>query len=315
MIKACGRVAAVAAGLTLSGCGGGGGGGSQVFIPPPPQTYEAFPLTKSASFETIAGIRSYTVSGNRTIGDFGVAGRNSGVTISYDSAAGSYRISDAVASATFDPTQRSSSDSFDTYTAASGTTTDELRLFGNIRSGGAPAGAPISLSYLSFGSWSHDDSSSGEHRDSYFLFGYPTATSDMPKSGTASYSTFVTANIVNIVPGQGESSLTGSATFRADFGAGTVGTSLTLPLTNFGSPTSTYSGNGAIAGNQFNGNFTTVDDPSFNSGTFAGGFFGPGAKEVGYTFAISRGAADPGAGAAQQPPLSWIVGAVAGTKN
>lgn len=314
MIKASLRVAAAAAGLMLSACGGGGGG-SASFIPPPPQSTESFPLTKSASFETIAGIRSYTVPGNRTIGDFRVAGRNSGVTISYDAAAGSYRISDAVASATFDPTQRSTSDSFDIYTAATGTTADELRLYGNSRSGGSPAGAPISLSYLSFGSWSHDDSSSGEHRDSYFLFGYPTATSDMPKSGTASYSTFVTANIVNIVPGQGESSLTGSAAFTADFGVGTVSTSLTLPLTNFGSATSTYGGNGAISGNQFSGNFTTSDDPTFNSGAFAGGFFGPSAKEMGYTFAISRGAADPYGGAALQPPLSWIVGAVVGTKN
>src|SRR5690348_9929775 len=212
MIKASLRVAALAAASTLGACGGGGG--AQVTIPPPPQTAQSFPLTTSASFDTIAAVRSYTMPGNRTVDQFGVAGRNSGLTISYDAAAGSYTVSDAKGSATFDPTQRSTSDAFDTYTSAAGG--DELRLFGNVRSGGSPAGVPISLSYLSFGSWSHDDAS-GEHRDSYFLFGYPTATSDMPKSGSASYSTFVTANIVPIVPGQGESPLSGSATFTADF--------------------------------------------------------------------------------------------------
>jgi hypothetical protein len=193
--------------------------------------------------------------------------------------------------------------------------TDQLRLYSNVRSGSSQAGAPIDLTYLSFGSWSHDDSTSGVSRDTYFLFGSPTVASDMPVSGTASYSTFVNANIVSIIPGNGESLLKGSATFTADFGKGTVDTALTLPLENFGSPNSKYDGSGTISGSQFAGDFTTSDDPTFNNGKFAGGFFGPGAKEMGYTFTLSRGVADPYAGAAIEPALVWIVGAVVGTKT
>ena len=311
------RVAAFAAFFLLSACGGGGGGAVSSTPPPPPPpselTYDSFPLTESATFQTIAGVRSYVVAGNRRVDTFEVIGRNSGITFKYDAASGSYAVTDAVTSATFDATHPSTSGNFDSYASASGTNSDELRVYSNIRSGASQVNAPVKLTYLSFGSWSRDDSASGEHRDSYFLSGYPTEASDMPKTGSASYSTAVTANGVTILAAQDEAQIDGSATFTANFADASVSTALTLSLPGFGSPT--YNGTGTISDNQFSGDFTTSSDPEFNSGSFAGGFFGPSAKEMGYTFTLSRGADDPYAGATPRPPLAWIVGGVAGTKK
>jgi hypothetical protein len=314
-------VGAASACLFVSACGGGGGGSVATIPPPPPpppQEATAFPLTASGNFDAIIANRSYRLPGGTPfdVDLFGVAGRNSGVSISYDASSGSYSIKDAAtSSAIFSSASRTSSGHFDTYTAQAGTVSDTLRLYDNVRSGASQAGAPITLKYLSFGDWSHDDSAAGTHSDTYFLIGYPTDTSEMPRSGSASYSTLVTANIMSIFTQQGESRISGSATFSADFGAGTVSTALTLPLGYLGATSSTYNGTGLISGNQFSGDFKTSDDPYFVDGDFAGGFFGPSAAEMGYTFTIERGSPDPYAGATTAPPLSWTIGTVVGTKS
>jgi hypothetical protein len=247
------------------------------------------------------------------VNDFLVAARPSGVTISYDANSGNYTVNGEGLVETFTDSERTSSGYFDTYTDPNHPYL-HLTLFNNTRVNPAQSGAPVQLSYLSFGRETIDDpiddSVLGIHWDTYFLFGYPTETSDMPKTGTASYSTAAFASYTTLNKGDPITTVTGTAAFTADFGSGTVSTALTLPFSHDTSTSSTYNGTGTISGNQFSGQFSTSDDPYFGSGNFDGGFFGPAAKEMGYTFSLLRSGVpgDNGGG-------TYVIGAVVGTKN
>jgi hypothetical protein len=130
----------------------------------------------------------------------------------------------------------------------------------------------------------------------------------MPRSGSASYQTAVTASTVNITIASTETQIGGTATFNANFGTGAVNTDLTLQ--NIGA----FTGTGTISGNLFAGAFSS-SDPYFKSGDFSGGFFGPAAGEMGYTFALKTGSEDPYGGASVAPFLSWTTGTVVGKKQ
>lgn len=316
------RSAAPVAALLLSACGGGGGGGVN-FVPAPPPTptpaptpspsYDSFPLTKSVSFDTIMAERWLDRSLASHVNNFLVAARPSGFTISYDATTGSYTVTGEGTVQTFTDSERSSSGYFDTYTNP-GYPASHLTLFNNTRVDPALSGAPVQLSYLSFGreTFDHqfDNNATGWHWDTYFLFGYPTEASDVPKTGTASYSTAAFASYTTLNKDDPITTVTGTAAFTADFGSGTVSTALTLPFSHDTSTSSTYNGTGTISGNQFSGQFSTSDDPYFGSGNFDGGFFGPAAKEMGYTFSLLRSGVpgDNGGG-------TYVIGAVVGTKN
>jgi len=64
----------------------------------------------------------------------------------------------------------------------------------------------------------------------------------------------------------------------------------------------------------FGGSFES-DTPYFVYGTFTGGFYGPNAAEMGYTFGIQRHNADPYAGAAPYYLDEAIVGTVVGRRQ
>jgi len=312
------RSAAPVAALLLSACGGGGGGGVN-FVPAPPVTpsptpsppYDSFPLNKSASFDTIIAERWVDRSFAPNLNAFDVAARPSGFTISYDASSGSYTVNGEGFVQTFTDAERSSSGYFDTYTDPAHPDV-HLTLLNNTRVDPSVSGAPVQLSYLSFGRETLDQTldggGAGWHWDTYFLFGYPTQTSDMPKTGTASYSTAAFASYTTLNKGDPITTVTGNATFSADFASGTVSTALTLPFSHDTSTSSTYNGSGTVADNQFSGQFTTSDDPFFGGGNFDGGFFGPAAKEMGYTFTLQRAGGDNGSGI-------YVIGAVVGTKK
>jgi hypothetical protein len=303
MIKASMRAAAVAAGLMVSACGGGGG--SAGFIPPPPtQSAEAFPLTKSATFQTSAAHLSYIKYdiGRPTITDFGVSGKPSGVTFTFDAANDTYTVADGTKTATFDLGSRTSNGSIDSYVTQSGSVTDQLDVSTNLRGG---SGSGVHLTYLSFGTWAHKESDTENERFTHFLFGYPTAPADMPRTGSASYDTAVSATYLEspfAVP------INASATFSANFASGTVNTSLSI--TDF----ITVQGTGNISGSEFSGNFSGEAVNTITDGSFAGGFFGPGAAEMGYAFKLHFSKMDPGAGAAGLAD-PYFVGTVVGTKH
>jgi len=234
----------------------------------------------------------------------------SNVSIKYDAASGTYTYDSFGRIGTFPEANRTTSGYFDTYQSSEPANTT-LTLYNNVRAGASQSGAPINLTYLSFGYYRYDDPRDdgllGLHFEDYIMFGYRTEASDMPKTGSATYSTAVFADTMSMDNNDPITSITGTATFTANFGAGTVDTALTLPFAHEGSTFSTYDGNGAITGNLFTGKFTTSDDPDFHYGNFAGGFFGPAADEMGYTFSLNRGG--------NVGPNTYTIGAVVGTKS
>jgi hypothetical protein len=153
------------------------------------------------------------------------------------------------------------------------------------------AGNPlIALSYVSYGSWSR----SVKPRDGYVqatttvyaVYGDFTDPLKMPRTGTATYSgildgTFTRANREADVYG-----LSGSASFRADFGTGRMGVVLN-PIGTRGSSTINFGSislTGTINGANFSAwnNYTSPYMTNVN-----GAFFGPAAEEVGAAFSIT----------------------------
>ena len=85
---------------------------------------------------------------------------------------------------------------------------------------------------------------------------------------------------------------------------------LSLTSRSDGSSFGTYLGDGkVIGGGQFSGTFAS-SLPSFVSGAFMGGFYGPAAQEMGYTFYMYNHA-EPAGGPKTN---TYINGVVVGTK-
>ena len=293
--------------------------------PPParPTPAETFPVKTSQTFDGLTAIRFLRrePGTNRVIGDrFGIQGRGPAVTIRYDAAAGTYTVQDDLASASFGASNlASTSKGFEVYTKTGGTVSDTLNLLVNARPGAPKASAPLQLSYLSLAIWGHTDSLSGDNRKTYILFGFPTGAANMPRTGSASYRTFVTGTRTERAPSMAvtrELEIRGSASLTANFATGAIATQLVLtPLTGPGS-FGTFVGTGAIydGTDQFGGTFASTN-PNFWNGGFYGSFYGPGAKEMGYGFMTSEYNPDPYAGAAVVPMYVSMTGTVAGTKK
>ncbi len=207
---------------------------------------------------------------------------------------------------------------FDTYEVNTPTSHDRVEIYGNAKSGSSTGSLPVDLSYLSFAYWAHTNKDNNETRQSFLLFGEPTASNDMPVSGTARYKTSVFANVLGVSGASNNvgvlQKLNGTASFRINFETGRVRTDLDLERAVDGLDYGYYTGVGKVyAANQFNGKFSS-DRPDFNSGAFAGSFYGPAAQEMGYGFYIHLH--DDGLGGASVRPRvdQWIEGAVVGTK-
>jgi len=316
MSNALNRAIACAMFLFLPACGGGGGSHIEP-TPPPPAAPSSFPLNSSQTFQTLAVTRALRGSGNTISGEVVLSNRPSNITASYDAAAGTYTVTENVATATFSSANRTTSGFLDVYTKQGTGVTDELKLFGNARSGGSQVGAPFQLTYLSFGIWTHTDTATGDVRKSHILFGYPTASGSMPVTGSATYQTMVNASMFEGGPSfpNTQSEVDGTATFTANFGTGAIGTELSLARQAGGQSLGVFTGTGTIqSGNQFGGTFTSTA-ATFSNGTFMGGFFGPSAAEMGYNFSITKFNPDPFAGAAVAPQQTYITGAVVGKKQ
>ena len=280
---------AMTLGLLLSGCGGGGDGVASM---PPPTYTKLADLSGNQTFQS-AGV-GYKIS-NGTLPSYSTQKFGAGVTIAYTASTDSYTLT-APDGAT------------DTFSSSTNVpppgftpTPNVLTLFnsaGGTFSLSTPTLNGVAMSYLAMGSWDHLQNGA----ESYYLAvsGVPTIASDMPKSGTANYQTAVHG--VQIQAGAiYDLSTASTATFSADFGAGTIATTLHLagsrynpvtmttgtePPTDWGS----YTGSGTIAsgGPGFSGTLTSTPSSSVSaSGEFAGAFFGPQAKEMGYTWLLN----------------------------
>jgi len=238
---------------------------------------------------------------------------NSGVIlIDYDAQARRYTLSSSWGTVTLRRGDRTTPDGqWQNYEVDAGNVSDTVGIYSWPKAGTSNENAlgQIQLSYLSLGKWFHEESDTGKHMDAYFLFGFPTAAADMPTSGAATYKTMFAANYVDFYE-RTQGDIDGTADFSIDFGTGKVATDLAM-LNH------TYSGSGAItAFSQFAGNFDTSSDPNFSGGGFDGGFYGPAAKEMGYTFWLNSVPEDPYAGASLRDIHYYhIIGVVAGTRN
>lgn len=233
-------------------------------------------MSGNRTFQT-AGVTYTTSASGFSNGSSNLMG--SGVSIAYNAAADSYTLTAPGGSPTQtfgpgdSPTQVGTSLRY-TKSTAGGQETLILT-------------PTTTLSYALFGGWVQSTASGSTHR--LAVGGSPTLASDMPKTGSATYT----------VPGVGGSasangasySLNGSstATFSANFGAGTVATTLDLAGTPQGggavSSFGSFTGTGTIAASSPGFSGTLTGTPA--NGVFAGAFFGPQAAEMALSYYLS----------------------------
>jgi len=293
--------------LLLTACGGAGDSLVTTPPPPPPPPATPLPLVATSTFPTITSAMSYNepYGGPSSFDTLQSGARSTAISFSYDATTGTYSLTGNGMSASFGQADQVADTTYnDTFSKTAGPVADSIKLYGNARAD-TPGTPPVVLSYTSYGVWTHSDSTTGKSSKTYFLYGQPTGTT-MPTTGTASYQMTASAHTYPGGVGTATSRIVGTATLDANFATGTVDTTLKLG--------STFTGTGKISGDQFAGTFNT-NDPSALTGQFNGGFFGPGAKEAGFTFHIHQHVADPYAGASVQPMDSYIAGAAVGPKG
>lgn len=172
---------------------------------------------------------------------------------------------------------------------------EELRLFKT-----GSANSSIALSYVSYGLHLFWSINSPYEERRYFVFGIPTAGADVPKSGSASYQGLAEGTFTDgVTPYR----MSGTSTLSANFTTATVEAGLDLSATTVvlgANPFVNvhYSGTGLITdpgSSHFEGKLLSAANPSYG-GAFLGDFYGPSAKEYGFTFSISQSGSNPGGG-------------------
>lgn len=151
------------------------------------------------------------------------------------------------------------------------------------------------LRYHTFGNWGYELSTPTAIVVGYVVLGRPTPVSNVPTTGTATYSGVM--NAVYTVAGAGTDSffdVTAAATASANFATRSISFSTFGTVTqSVVSSVITAAPNLDLAGtltytagsNQVSGSFASVGGLSGNA---AGNFFGPNGEELGGTFVLSR---------------------------
>lgn len=223
-----------------------------------------------------------------------------------------YVVSDTVTgnAASFAPTDlTANTNRSEQYSLVHGTATDELTVFKTWRAN------PVKLTYVNFALWTHADTATGKTSEQYIIFGFPTGTANMPRTGSASYRTFLTGNyaVVHHDGTRTEFALGGTSSFSVDFGTTAITTQLLLRNAADQSYIGTYNGSGATGDGQFFGEFTSPDDLALQTGVFTGGFFGPSAQEMAYAYYM-YGEVGGRASAAPGNEEHYVYGTVLGAK-
>lgn len=285
-------LAALASTLALSACGGGDGGVASTPPPPPASYTKLADLTGNQTFQS-GGIHwtSGPVVGGTTISNQGADSFGSGPTFAYAAASDTFTITapggavGVFTAADFNAAQSTATTRVFLKVGPSGQ--QSLRLT-------TPTINGVALSYTQFSNFLN---ASGSTATSWIsVGGMPTIASDMPKSGTATYSAQTGANILASPPTVSApftvyvATAASTATFSANFGTGAINTSVRLIGAPAGSSTTTdfgtFSGTGTIAsgGPAFSGTFAGTTGAGFS-----GAFFGPQALEMGYAYNFAAG--------------------------
>ena len=281
----------------LAACGGSGNGVASASNPPPATYTKIADMTGNRTFQTAGVTYDVATSGfsNGTSNAFG-----SGATVSYNAAADSYTITaPGGATQTFGPADlqppNPATPTSIQYAKVNGNTRDQLSLIAPTAGNGVP------LSYTVIGTWGTINLANNTSTFRVAIGGAPTLTSDVPKTGSATYS----IGVGGAANWQGTAyTLSGhsSGTFSANFGAATVATTLNLAGISGNGPVQnlvTLNGTGSLSsgGPGFTG---TLSGPS-TTGIFTGLFLGPQAVEMGYGYVFNgtlNGGTLSGAGAA-----------------
>lgn len=288
----------------LASCGGGGGGGTAA-TPPPPTTPTPPPTnTNLANLQYSQSFPTVQRDGRATLSSTGaVTGTPSATTavdsfnVDYNAASQSYTVRIGADAATFGPADRTtdSNATISVFERVAGNQTDTFVLF-NV----GASNPALALTYVSYGALQRitNQGSPFDVRSNIFVYGIRTLAADMPRTGSASYTTRIDGTYAG---SDGIFSLDGASSFAANFAASTIDYSMTPVGTNVltGTPKTfgTTSGTGTI---------TLGTTGAFQAGAGAnaqgfsssvtGNFFGPGAAEMGGVFALT-GADGTGGGA------------------
>ena len=267
----------------LSGCGGGGSGVSSGPVPVPTPTPAAYQtldqLTGSRAFQ-LAGTyveRSGEASTGATFSS------DKGVSIAYDQASDTYTLTAGPwgYSTALRPENRTNdaARATDNFDKRDGGTHDNGYIF-------RPSVSAAKLTYTTVLGWGREVSGQPT-RSILAVGGIPTRAEDMPKTGSATYSTApVVAGFTQNGVDNGARSF--SSTFSADFTAGSVKTTLQAEGNGFAAG---YAGTGSIASGTSGFSGALTPDAAFpgtpGAGRFEGGFFGPSAKEMAYSWYVT----------------------------
>lgn len=292
--------------LMLAACGGGSGTGLNSTPPPALE-----PVSKSASlinvtqnddFAASAYSTKFTISSttggvivtnNNGVISTGTNGGIANTAVHYDASSKTYSMQltgistdSKLAFGDENKVAAKSNDALSTYEKTTGSRSETLLLFNP-----GPSNTKLALTYTSYGAWLTTEKRSNgvDTNVAFFTFGTRTSPADMPRTGSASYSTILDGIFTDDA---GFYAVTGSGSVSANFAASTLtyqvnpvssasATSNAAPR-DFGS----FNGNGTI--NSTTAGFTTSESSS-NGYSFGmnGYFYGPGAAELGAAFHLS----------------------------
>lgn len=234
----------------LAACGGGGGGGGAAIAPvaaaPAPivaTNSNVTNLVASQNFGTAGGSINSVGNANGTVGPTSLVTASADIVgVSYNATNQAYTITANIGSQSFAPSDRNAAASnnlITVYTKTNGNVEDQLVL-----ANGGAAG----LTYSNFGAWTRvtKNATASPVHNSYVVYGIPTVAAEMPRTGTATYAT-----VGGAVQATGNTlrSLTGTGSLTANFGTGSLQTS--LAVTGLGALTGSAainSGNATFSG-------------------------------------------------------------------
>lgn len=282
----------------LAACGGGG----DIASTPPPPTGPSYQKLAEITASTKLAAQAATYQSSRPGNAPTPTIRTQATTIeiSYDPTSKTYTLSGtpvigsaASITQTFGPAEaiRDSTGGYEKITTTADRT-DVQRLYID----------KTTLTYTGYGQWMVGSTTGTDQTfdTAYFTYGIPTKTTDLPKTGSASYT-------LQIAGEQATLGISGAGSLTANFAAATVDVSLGLKATQTSRPgaqtfdLATVTGSGTIGTAGGNPGFVSNLAGGGYSGSINGLFYGPQAAEVGGAFFLV------GAGE--------IVGAVVGRKN
>ena len=277
----------------LSACGGGGGGGSVASVPAPAP---AITPASNATITNLVANQNFANDDASTNVAFDLTtkttisgtAKQAPLNVSYDATNRSYTLSSSNGSDVFAATDVVSSASGETkYQKTDGASRNYLTLLTT------PYTSSTSNKYVGLGYWQRN-TSNGNRQDTLFdvfTYGLATPASATPRAGTANYGVDVFG--LASTPGFEPRVFQGRGAFNVDFLSGVFSTNTYVTETGLLSGTGITgggvqlqaSGHLTSGSSSFAGNVIYGGQNGRIAGQLAGQFYGPGAEELGASFA------------------------------